>query len=123
MHLSKWLRSRWDRRSFPWAVVVAIAAFAPIVGVLAWLLIAAEHRVDPPTCYGIGWGCTLDATSSGVAAGFFWLVATAAVAAALAITEFFWARVAVARSIVLLVVLFVALGLVVWLGVAVALAP
>ncbi|MDP9068469.1 MAG: hypothetical protein M3N53_09050 [Actinomycetota bacterium] len=70
------------------------AALLAILG--TWL----EHRVNPPTCYGIGWGCTLDAGGAGFFVGFFWLYACGCVALALGITELFWHKVVVLRSLV-----------------------
>lgn len=92
------------RRSFPW-IVVGIAALAALpVGLFVWCLTAVEYAKNPPSCYGLGWGCSLDPTSSGVVGGILWLVGVGAVAVALVITELFWKQIAVLRSVVVLIV-------------------
>ena len=91
------------RRSFPW-IVVGIAALAALpLGLLVRWLTAVEYAKHPPSCYGLGWGCSLDPASSGMVGGILWLVGVGAVAVALAITELFWKQIAVLRSVVVLI--------------------
>lgn len=102
--VSVWLRDRVQLRWFPWAALGTTGAIGIPVALLVMLGTWLEHQGSPPTCYGIGWGCTLDPLSSGLIIGFFWFVALGGLALALAVTEPFWERVAVARSVVAVLV-------------------
>jgi hypothetical protein len=101
----KWLRHQLDTRSFPWIILAVLLAMAPVFGLLTWAAGSATYQQDPPSCYGIGWGCKLDAGTSGILWAIIWLVVVAALALVLAVSEFFWQRVAVARSVLLLIAL------------------
>ena len=100
-----WVRHRLRHRWFPWWVVCVLAALTIPVGLLAALTTSLRYEESPPPCYGIGWGCSLDPGSTGLIAGALWLFGVGCVAALLAVTEFFWERVAVTRSMTALVVL------------------
>jgi hypothetical protein len=109
-----WLRSRMDARLFPWSIVGILAALTPLFGWLVRGSTAAGYREDPPSCYGIGWGCKLDPASSGLLAALVWGVGVVAVAGALALTEFFWRRIATARSAFALITLGFGVALMLW---------
>lgn len=97
--LHKVMTQRW----FPWVVLGIAALMAlPFRLVTEWSTSAA-YADSPPSCYGIGWGCSLSPDDAGMLAAFLWLLALAAVAVILLITEFFWQRVALGRSILSLV--------------------
>jgi hypothetical protein len=112
----KWLRRQLDTRPFPWLVLAVLLVMAPVFGLLVWVAASATYQQDPPSCYGIGWGCKLDAGLSGIFWGVAWLVVVAALALVLAVTEFFWQRVAVARSVLLLIALGLGVGLSLFVG-------
>lgn len=112
----EWVRSRLGYRWFPWSVVALLLALAPLAGVIGWLATVAQYRDTPPPCYGIGWGCSLSPRVAGLLFGTLWLMSVAVIAAVLSVTELFWRPVAVARSIVLLVILVFALGVLVVIG-------
>ena len=97
------LRDRMGQRSFPWRVMAVLAAAALPIGVVAWFATFVVYRAQPPSCYGIGFGCTLSPISVGGLVGGLWLFAMACTAGALLITELFWERVAEARSAAVLV--------------------
>ena len=103
------LRSRLQRRSFPWIVVGALVVAAVPLGWLAKVVTAASYRDSPPPCFGLGWGCSFSPGDVGVLMGIFWLIAVASLAALLLISEFFWRRVAVARSVATVVTAGIAL--------------
>lgn len=81
-----------------------------------------QYHESPPPCYGIGWGCSLDPGTSGAVSAFFWFFALGWVALAMALTELFWQRVALVRSILALVVLLAAVAAVLLVSAAAALA-
>ena len=100
------------RRMFPWLVVGVLAVAAVPLGSLARYLTIVEHSDVPPPCYGLGWGCSLSPGDTGFVMGVLWFVAVAVLAGLLAITEIFWRRVAVVRSI--FVLLAAVAGLLAW---------
>ena len=92
-------RERLGRRSFPWIVVAALVVAAAPLGFLAKLVTADLYSDNPPPCFGLGWGCSFSPDDVGVLMAIFWLIGVASIAGLLLITEFFWRRVAVARSV------------------------
>jgi hypothetical protein len=93
--LRKQLHQRMSTRLFPWLIVGVLVALTLPVGLLGMESVAAQYREDPPSCYGIGWGCSLDAETSGFLAAILWGVGTLAFTGVLLLTEFFWKRIAV----------------------------
>jgi hypothetical protein len=70
------------------ACLATMVAAALALGAVA-LGTAIEQAANPPTCYGIGWGCTPDAGTTALLLG--WFVAAPAVAIAWILTWVGWA--------------------------------
>jgi hypothetical protein len=78
--------SSWRRPATACLTTLGLVAAALVaVGVAT----AIEQRVNPPTCFGIGFGCTPDAVSTVYLVGFFF--AAPVVAAAWLLTAVGWA--------------------------------
>ncbi len=107
---SRAVRERLRERSFPWFALGAAAVLGIPVSLMMILANWLEFRHSPPTCYGIGWGCTPDPVSIGMFVALAWGFAVACAAGILALTELFWERVATARSILALVVVAAAVS-------------
>lgn len=79
---------RWTTRVGPalhGVLVVVVAAVAHVLLVVG--TVAVDQHGSPPTCYGLGWGCTPGPVSSGLLWGMFVVVpATVVVIAVLALT-------------------------------------
>lgn len=50
---------------------IAVAVLLAIGTLLTWGALWLEDRAHPPTCYGIGWGCTPDPGTSLLFIGWF----------------------------------------------------
>ena len=48
------------------SVTAAILVGLGLVVAVTWI----DQRANPPTCYGIGWGCVPDSATVGVLSGF-----------------------------------------------------
>lgn len=93
-----------DSRRSPWFVFLGLVLAALPLGGLVWLNVAIEHRTHPPTCYGIGWGCRLDAvTTATVVIVVVYGPVLLGVAAILGLLELGGPRLRKARSVVSLV--------------------
>ena len=108
--LRDWLGPKLHSRSFPWVVLVIAGALALPVALLVILGTWLEYQESPPTCYGLGWGCTPGPGSTGVFAAVIWGMAWACVAVPMLVSELFWERVATIRSFVALAALVVGTG-------------
>lgn len=115
------VRRRFERRVFPWWVITAAGAMAPLMGVLAWAAVAWDQQKDPPSCEGIGFGCTPGPEFAGVAAAIIWWCGLAVVAISLGVTELFWKRVAIGRSVAVLIALVLGTVYFLWASVKTAL--
>ena len=103
------MKERFARRSFPWAVIAMAALSAIPLGMFAMVATYLRYQAEPPTCFGIGWGCSLKPTDTGIVVGVIWLFAVACWAGLILITELFWRRVAVVRSVATLIAAIAAL--------------
>lgn len=103
-----WLRERLHLRGFPWAALGVSGLMGVTVYPLTILALWLRDRSSPPSCYGLGWGCSPDPGTMGsfVAVGWFYGLCIAAIG--LAVTEPFWRRIAVARSLGALIILGIA---------------
>lgn len=119
MSVVEWVRPRLRNRLFPWLVVGLTGLLAVPGSLLILLATWLAHQDAPPPCYGLGWGCGPDPGTTGAIAAALWLYALAWVAGTLALTELFWRRVALARSVVALGALLVAIATVLVAAVAV----
>lgn len=57
-----------------------------------WSATEATHRVAPPTCYGIGFGCVPDADATASLLGAFIIAPTAGAAIVVVWAAWAWAR-------------------------------
>lgn len=73
---------RWLRR----ATLGVVGGWALLVGA-TWLGTEVSHRRNPPSCYGLGWGCTPDAATTAVFAGFLFGVVAVVLLVVLGITH------------------------------------
>lgn len=105
---TSWLRNQLGRRWFPWAVLGIVYALGTAHSLLTWLWAWLEYRQNPPNCYGLGWGCSLDPGGAAFFTAFFWSLVLVPATATLALTEFFWRRVAPVRSVLALILLALA---------------
>jgi hypothetical protein len=87
-------------RRFPWIVIGVLLLLTPLAAAVAYWSTSAAQAKFPPPCDGLGWGCTPGPDFSAWAAGLFWLVITGVAAILMGVSEFFWERVAVARSMI-----------------------
>lgn len=75
-------RPRWLRR----ATLGVIGGWAALVAA-TWWGTEVSHRRNPPSCYGIGWGCTPDAATTAVFAGFLFGVVALVLLVVLGVTH------------------------------------
>ena len=111
------LRQQLERRVFPWWIIATAGVMTPLMGILAWASVAWDQHQDPPTCEGIGWGCTPGPGFAGFFAAIFWLFGLIVATLLLGVTELFWKRVAVGRSVAVLIALALGTVLFLWASV------
>lgn len=126
---------RWDRL-VTWAATPAGArrAKATVAGLLGigalvtWGGLWLEDRADPPTCYGIGWGCTPDPATSMFFIGWIvlvpaFVVSTVAIHGGRRLAGSSDRRRHVGAAMVVLPVAVLAVGLVALIGASLAALP
>ena len=100
------------RRWFPWAVVGALVACALPLAALVAFVVDQEQEEDPPTCYGIGFGCVPGPWSTAALVGMiFYAPVVWGLAALLGVLEIFGRRAQAVRSTLALVVAAALLGI------------
>lgn len=74
-----------------WASV-AVVGSAVVSLTAIWSATEATHRVAPPTCYGIGFGCVPDADATASLLGAFIIAPTVVAALVIVWAAWAWAR-------------------------------
>jgi len=91
-----WLRARW----LPWATLLAAAVLTPVAAWLGALAARREYASDPPSCYGIGWGCDLSPNDQGSLAAIFYVAYLVVLAIVVGLLHHGGNRLAPARALV-----------------------
>ncbi|HEX7166177.1 MAG TPA: hypothetical protein VF230_04265 [Acidimicrobiales bacterium] len=107
-------RRGWQRlheRWMPWAIWAGLIPMALLTAGAAVMQLWLDYRTNPPSCYGIGWGCQLSPWAGGV----FWLIIFCAPvivlsAMVLGLAELAGPRFAFARSLMMIAVHVVGLA-------------
>ena len=90
------LRRKW----LPYAVIGVALLATPLVVALSTAGQRATYQEEPPPCYGIGWGCNLDAESVGLLMGGAYVMALASLLLIVGVLQLGGPRLALARSTV-----------------------
>jgi hypothetical protein len=89
------LRRTW----LPYAVLGVALVATPLVVAVSAAGQRARYQDEPPPCYGIGWGCSLDPESVGLLMGGAYVVALAGLLLIVGLLHLGGPKLALARSI------------------------
>ena len=108
--MSEWLRANVRERGFAWAIAGLMLLLAPIAGFGGMLATSRSYADDPPSCYGLGFGCQVSPGTAGIIFAVIWAGVAVLAMVGLFITELLWKRSTLARSIAMLSILGIGVG-------------
>ena len=84
------LRGLLERWESPYWIIAALGTVGALfLGTMTWVGTAEAHRETPPSCYGLGFGCTLPPYQTAMVVVVIFGVWIAGAAAVVALTELF----------------------------------